>query len=197
MARTKKRALATQVEPNLADIMTQRIMARRRSKLTPETFTTLLRAARAGLHRETQAKVAGISDSTLESWLAQGRERLADIEAHTMGDLPGEPPPFTAEAELAVALERAEGCVELEIVGYIMRVIGDESLKAASTYLGSRWPFKWGRAAQRLELHGEVKATVTQEETDPVAELADRVAIAIAKAATDPDPEDDPTGDGG
>lgn len=99
----------------------RRVGLGRPSKLTPEVEERFLASIRAGNHRETAAKFAGISPATMYRWLSDDRGRYRT---------------FFEE------VERAEAEVEQSAVSSVMSHIPDDP-KLALSYLAKRFPRRW------------------------------------------------------
>jgi hypothetical protein len=77
----------------------------RPSKLTPEVRDKIVTAIRAGNFISTAAAYAGVSESAVFAWLAEGRQEDAPAD----------------KAEFLAAVTRARAATEVQLVGHVLR----------------------------------------------------------------------------
>jgi transposase-like protein len=116
-------------------------------KLNPATAKVIVTAVRAGAHRETAARLAGIDQSTLWRWLQQGKE---DLEAKRQ----------TACRRLHEQVEEGEASFTLRALHQIQMSAAAGDPKSAMWLLERRDPARWGRSDRlSLEARAEVEHT--------------------------------------
>lgn len=119
----------------------------RPSKLTLEVTETVCGMLRAGNHLEPSARAAGISESTLHSWIERGG-RTGAANA-----------PYRDFAE-AVQKARAEG--EAHHVVLIARAAA-KSWQAAAWLLERQYPERWGKVSDRTKPASETEKPAGKE----------------------------------
>jgi AcrR family transcriptional regulator len=107
----------------------------RPSKLTQEVEVRLLQALSLGAYRQTAAKYAGISRSTLYRWFDHGE---ADIEAGIKSDV----------RKFVERANKTEAEAELRLLAYI-NVAAPTNWRAAAWKLERKHPYQWGRRGER------------------------------------------------
>jgi transposase len=110
----------------------------RPSKLTPEVEAKLLQALSVGVYRQTAAKYAGISRSTLYRWFDQGD---ADWEAGVKSDV----------RRFVERASKIEAEVELSLLA-VIKVAGPKHWRAAAWQLERKHPYQWGRRGERAAI---------------------------------------------
>ena len=100
----------------------------RPAKLTAAVQGRVVHSLRAGAYAQEAAASAGISRRTFHRWVARG-----EVE-----DAP------TKFRDFAAAVRRAELDAELHAV-VVIREAMPQDWRAAMTYLGRRYPDRWGR----------------------------------------------------
>jgi hypothetical protein len=101
----------------------------------PDTLRELLKQIGLGNRREVACAIAGISQSTLQLWLARGRDPDAD--------------PDSPEVAFSALLKRAEALAEARVVGNVLRASEKEQFWAAGmTYLERKHPEAWGKRSE-------------------------------------------------
>lgn len=129
----------------------------------------ILGAVRSGAHHKAAAERAGISASTLGSWVARGKEHWPDDGLVKSSQVPREHRPYVAFVK---ALQERTAGAEVELTNLAMQAAREDK-KFALTLLKSRYPH-W-RDSTRIEMS-------STDIDDPVALLRNNPAI-IAKLA--------------
>jgi hypothetical protein len=94
----------------------------RPTKLTPAVQDRIIAAIKAGHHRESAARLGGISPPTLYRWLSADTEPFLTFQA---------------------AVEMAEAELEDKVLGVITERIPEDP-RLALAYLAKRFPGRWG-----------------------------------------------------
>ena len=98
----------------------------RPTKLTPAVQERIIAAIKAGHHRESAARLGGISPSMLYRWLSADTEPFLTFQA---------------------AVEMAEAELEDEVLGVVTERIPEDP-RLALAYLAKRFPGRWGSDAR-------------------------------------------------
>lgn len=124
----------------------------RKTKLTPETSETILRAVRMGAYIETACAAAGVDAGTMRDWLKRGAAEESGIY-HDFNE----------------GYRRAEADAELLDLALVSRAAASD-WKAAAWKLARRYPERYGdRIAATVE-HGGLQLVVTRETAIQVIE---------------------------
>ncbi len=138
----------------------------RPSKLNPERVETICGAIKRGLSQKTAAQLAGISEATLQGWIAKGRQA-----------------PHGQYVEFLKKLEGARGEGEKELVDIIKAAVnanGDADWRAAAWLLERRWRDEYSRKAQE---HRRAEAEIRKLEAEVnLAEAKAKLAGEQSKA---------------
>ena len=111
----------------------------RPSKLTEDVKRRFLTSIRAGNDKKVAAAMAGISESTLYSWLEQARKPEADPEF----------------LEFSESLTQAEAEAEVAAVARIQQAAQNGRWQASAWWLERKYGERWGRNDKiRQELSG-------------------------------------------
>lgn len=163
----------------------------RRMELTSALIEQIALDVRAGNFIEPAARRHGVGHSTLQKWLARGRELMAEFESrqarkrHRKRDArEDEAPARWSErdrlcVDLVDALEKAEAEAEVRVVAIVQNAI-PTNWTAGFRWLESRARSRWLRV-ERQELTGRDGGPVGVE-TDPVAKImadADKIAARL------------------
>jgi transposase-like protein len=133
----------------------------RPSKLTPERQERIVLAIRGGNFRETAARFAGIGETTLYRWMAQGRKQRRG-----------------AYADLVAAIEEAEAAAEIERVQRIQTAARNGNWTADAWWLERKNPQRWGRR-DRVE-HRVITEDEIAAEIRRLTEEMEREGIDVA-----------------
>lgn len=188
----------------------------RRAALTPEIVGKICEHLTRGVWRHNACALVGIHHTTLEKWLAKGRDELAD--ACDRLDETGRMPRLGKYAELVVRIEAIEAEVESNMVGVVVKVASlvepevmrtqnadgsetttvireanpEAAFRAAAWWLERKRNLVYGRGALRVDLNTNA-GTPSDEEEDPMdlvltklAEVENRLAISSGEK---PDPD--------
>lgn len=104
----------------------------RPTKLTPAVHDAIVESLRAGVCIETAAEAAGVSSSTVRSWIRRAEDHPDDC---------GEP-----FLRFHAAYKKARADAELDAVK-VIRAASQRSWQAAAWYLERSHPNRWGRRA--------------------------------------------------
>ena len=141
-------------------------------KLTAEISQQILQAMRNGNYRCTAAALAGVTDNTVENWLARGEKALASVS-----DPKDIPEPEAIFAAFALAFRRIEAEVESESVVALRTGRDDRNRhtdrKGHLKFLERRFPDRWGnrKAIEHtgsLELNHQAKVVVLPGINGPI-----------------------------
>lgn len=116
------------------------------SLLTPEIQALVLEALERGNYLETAAAYAGLSPSTVRSWVRRGRAALRR-EEQGLGYHDTE----RVYAAFVTAVEAAQAQAEVRDVKAIAEAAEDGDWRAAAWRLQHRHPERWGRQELRVE----------------------------------------------
>lgn len=111
----------------------------RPTKLSARVHDTVVERVRAGTTLEGAAAAAGVSRSTLHSWLDRGRRALAALDGDE--EVSARDVPYV---ELVRDVEQAEGEAETAAVAGILEA-GERHWAALAWWLERRHPARWGR----------------------------------------------------
>lgn len=111
----------------------------RPSKLTEDVKERFLKSIRVGNDKKVAAAVAGISESTLYSWLEKGRQPDAEPEF----------------LEFLESVTQAEAQAEVNAVGRIRQAADNGRWQASAWWLERKYGERWGRNDKiRQEISG-------------------------------------------
>jgi len=117
----------------------------RPSKLTEDVKERFLKSIRVGNDKKVAAAVAGISESTLYSWLEKGRQPDAEPEF----------------LEFLESVTQAEAQAEVNAVGRIRQAADNGRWQASAWWLERKYGERWGRNDKlRQEITGANGAPV-------------------------------------
>jgi hypothetical protein len=109
-----------------------------------------IRAIRSGNYREIAAEAAGISRSSLFSWLERGRDHVEDDPVSSSDE---------AYVDFLHAVTRAERASEVSLVQK-WEAAANRDWRAARELLARRHPSRWGaKEDRRVELSGSVEVS--------------------------------------
>jgi transposase-like protein len=170
-------------------------VARRSSPRQTKRFTTerqekAIEWLRLGNFRESAASRVGVHDTTLGKWVSKGRDEIAArdeaIERLEAGETVAIPE-LSEYGHFAIAVMEAEAEAEHGMVGLVLAGKTED----IRWFLERRWPHRYGRAAQRVELSGPGGKPVQVQ--DARRSLLSRLStVAPAEEAQAPDPGDEP-----
>lgn len=165
---------------------------------TPRIAAEIVEHCRSGLFRYNACALVGVGVRTVERWVAQGKDNLAQIEREQ--DDPEHEGPRTRLdrfGQFVIELETAEAQAEQQVVGVIHKlatVKGDPAvqLRAAQWYLERKNNLRYGRGALRVDLRtGEGGADDGDED------VTDRVMAKLSQIQQRLRPEPEADGDDG
>lgn len=138
--------------------------------LNEELADRLVEVVAAGNYLKTAAQFCGISQSTLQSWLARGRAAAA--QADTGADLPPDEQPFLSLLE---RVTQAETRAEVAAVTYWRRAFPDD-WRSARDYLARKRPDMWA---------AKTTVAISSEEAEARIERATMEALTSLGVDTD------------
>lgn len=115
----------------------------RKSKLTTDVQDKIVQALRAGNYFETACEYAGVSPSTAYEWIQRGEGRHPKRRRTKV------------YAEFAEAVKKAAANAEVKNVAVIQQATND-SWRAAAWWLQRRFPSRWGRQENRIDVPDEL-----------------------------------------
>lgn len=125
------------------------------ARLNDDVHRTIVDAMRMGSYLTVAARLAGLSESTLNKWMARGRKDL--VEGRTS----------TRYARLVTDIERGEAGAELRAIGVVQAAARAGDWRAASWWLTHRHPDRW---TDQTKVTAQVEVS-SEEFTAVVAEL--------------------------
>lgn len=129
-------------------------------KLTPDAIAQIEALIRAGATVDVAAQAAGVSRSSIYSWLAQGETARAGSPARDLRD----------------RIERARAESETVLVARIGQAASKGSWQAAAWLLERRWPERWMKPTER-PLSDVAAAAASDDDReldqDPFADVVD------------------------
>lgn len=148
----------------------------RRPRLTPAVRTQICLALREGHYQDQAAASAGVSHSSLASWLADARAIRAGLPRPS-----GQTRPSASELlELLEAVEAATYHATELGLSAVRQAVAKGDWKAGAWYLTHRFPRQWGGVASHFD--SETEELEQQEERKALAESVRAKIFAMANS---------------